>query len=269
MNTVQGGVGNVTSGTGIVQIATRKISKNAQTNIQTRVARNGKVASLSSLTLLGHATVHLATGSLLTQSPCQGTPPAGGTALDVQAEGPEESGVSGKILAVDPGSPGDPLAVPPVPPTPATVTIRPKDGGLGVTVNVTPDTLIEVGGAPATTADLAVAMFVEAENDPVTFNAFRIEAENEGKDAEVEGVITAVDTPLAGTVTIQDSNLKLVTLCVDASTKIERNDAPAILSDLQVGDPVSAEYNALTMVAKEIEAGTEPEPEPAPELTGD
>jgi hypothetical protein len=49
----------------------------------------------------------------------------------------------------------------------------------------------------------------------------------------------------------------LVTLIVDATTKIERDDASALLTDLKVGDPVEAEYNIVTMVAKEIEVELE------------
>ncbi len=250
VSTVQGGVTNVNSGTGVVQIEKKNGSKNAQTSGQTRVVRNGKIASLKSLTRLDKVTTHLTpSGSLVKSS-------AGvEDAVDIQAEGPEENEVSGTIFAVDT------VAVP------NTVTITPKDGGPNVTVNITLDTLIEVGGAAATVNDLAVDMFVEAEYDPLTLNAFRIEAESEEDEGEVEGVINAVDTGL-GTITI-DSNGTLVTLIVDASTKIELNDAPAFLADLQthIGDPVSAEYNSVTMVAHEIESGTsesEPEPDPAP-----
>lgn len=243
VSTLQGGVGNVTSGTGVVQIANRRSTTNAQTNVQTRVVRNGKISSLKSLTLLDKITTHLAPAGSLIHSPTLSTL-SSEDAVDIQAEGPEENEVSGTIFAVDT------VAVP------NTVTITPKDGGPNVTVNITLDTLIEVGGAAATVDDLAVDMFVEAEYDPLTLNAFRIEAESEEDEGEVEGVINAVDTGL-GTITI-DSNGTLVTLIVDASTKIELNDAPAFLADLQthIGDPVSAEYNSVTMVAHEIETET-------------
>ena len=254
--TVQGAVADVTLGTGTVQIHAGRLIKNAQTTFQTRVIRNGKVASLSSLTLLDSVTAHLKAGSSLSS----GTPGVG-DALDIQAEGPEESEVSGTIAAV-----GD-LRCPAL--LPSQVQIILNDGLTCVTLNVTVDTLIEVGGAPATISDLTPGMFVEAKYDPLTFNAFRIEAEEEGEDAEVEGVINAVDTGL-GTVTI-DSNGTLVTLFVDASTKIELNGETVFLADLAIylatnsNVPVSAEYNVVAMVAKEIEAGVEPEEEPAPE----
>jgi Cu/Ag efflux protein CusF len=235
VSTLQGGVGNVTSGTGVVQIANRRSTTNAQTNVQTRVVRNGKISSLKSLTLLDKITTHLAPAGSLIHSPTQISLGVD-DAVDILADGPEESDISGTISAVDTGA--------------NTVTITPKDGS----PDVTADTLIEVGGVPATINDLAVDMFIEAEYDPTTLNAFRIEAENPEEEAEAEGPITAIDT-VAGTVTI-DCYGTPVTVIVDASTQIKRNDAPATLTDLQVGDEASAEYNSVTMVAHEVETET-------------
>jgi hypothetical protein len=255
VSTVQGGVKGVSSAMGTVQIS----KKNVNTSGQTRVVRNGKISSLKSLTLFDTVTSHVTSASVKSASSAT-------QALDIQAEGPEESEVKGTIVAVNPGSPGDPLAVPPVPPTPATITIAPKGGGTNVTLNITANTVIEVNDAIGTIADLTVGMNVEAEYDPTTLDAFRIEADSEEDDGEIEGTITALDTvsctlvpPSPCTVTITNSHAVSVTLIVDASTEIKRNDAPALVSDLQVGDPASAEYNVVTMVAKEIEAGTESE----------
>jgi hypothetical protein len=44
---------------------------------------------------------------------------------------------------------------------------------------------------------------------------------------------------------------------VNASTKIKRDDAPALFSDLQIGDAVSAGFNRVTLVANEIEVENE------------
>jgi hypothetical protein len=44
---------------------------------------------------------------------------------------------------------------------------------------------------------------------------------------------------------------------IDASTHIKRNNEPAVLSDLHLNDPANAEYDVVTAVAKEIEAGDE------------
>jgi Cu/Ag efflux protein CusF len=259
VSTVQGGIGNVTSSTGVVRIEKGKRNKDAQTSVQTRVVRNGEVTSLKSLTRLDRITAHLAKGSSLSPA-SQGADDA----VDIQAEGPEESELKGTIAAVDVQA--------------MTVTITPKVGGPDVTINITADTLIEVDGeiesdgegeptgGPATINDLVVGLLVEVVYDPVTFNAFRIEAEHEEEEAVAEGPITAID-PVLGTVTI-DCYGTPVTLIVNASTKIRRNDEPATLSDLQIGDEVRAEYNTVTTIAKEIRAGTEsddPEPEPDPE----
>jgi hypothetical protein len=70
-----------------------------------------------------------------------------------------------------------------------------------VTVNVTADTLIEACDGGTTIDALTIGLFVEAEYDPLTFNAFRIDSECEGEEGEAEGPITAIDTG-AGTVTI-------------------------------------------------------------------
>jgi Cu/Ag efflux protein CusF len=242
VTTVRGGVLNVSGGTGVVQITTG----NFGTNAQTRVLRNGKVSSLKSLTAHDTLKAHLAARG----APAPTVVAGSGDALDVIAEGPEESELHGTVAVVDT--------------TAGTVTITPKEGGSDVTVNVTADTLIEVCDGAATINDLASGLFVELVYDPLTLNAFRIDAECEGEEAEIEGVITAID-PTAGTVTITNGDGVAITLLVDASTKIERNDVPALLSDLLVGDEASAEYNSVTMVANEIEAGVEPEEPPDPE----
>jgi Cu/Ag efflux protein CusF len=254
VSTLQGGVANVISGTGVVQIEKKKGSNNAQTSGQTRVVRNGKIASLKSLTRLDKVTAHLAPSASLVKSSLGVE-----DAVDLQAEGPEESEVSGKISAVD-------LAA-------NTVTITPEEGP-DVTVNVTVETIIELEGElegegaltgiPATINNLVVGLSVEVVYDPVTFNAFRIEVVNEDEEGYAEGPITGIDLE-TGTVTI-DCYGSPVTVIVNASTKIEHNDETATLSDLQVGDEAMAEYNTVTMIVKEIEANTpESEPEPAPE----
>jgi hypothetical protein len=88
-------------------------------------------------------------------------------------------------------------------------------------------------------------------------------AHSEDEEGYAEGPITAID-PVAGTITI-DCYGSPVTLFVDASTKIERNEETAVFSDLLIGDAVRAEYSTVTVVAKEIEAHTEFEPPPPSE----
>lgn len=254
VTTIQGGVAGLSSGTGTVQIKSGKKIKSAQTTGNTRVMRNGQLSSLNSLTSFDTITSHV-TKSTSTAATVQ-------NALDIQAEGPEETEIKGTISAVTAATPGDPTAVPPVPPAPATVTITPNTGA-PVTLIVTANTLINVGGATGTAADLTVGMLVEAEYDPVTLEAFHIEAENEEDDAEIEGTITALDavsctlsptTPCTVTITNEKGS---VTLIVNASTKIKSDDASALLSDLKIGDPASAEFNAVTLFAQEIEVENE------------
>ena len=247
VSTVKGGVAGVATGAGTVQI----VKKSVNTGGQTRIVRNGKITSLISLTLLDTVTSHVTTVSVgkSSSSVLQ--------ALDIQADGPEESEVHGTIVTLTPAAA----------PSPAMVTIHPADGSPDVTLNITDITMIEINDLPATFADLLVGMIVEAEYDPLTLNAFSIESEDEEEDAEIEGTITAIDAvsctvvatpPVLCSITITKTDGTAVTLFVDASTKIERNDIEGLfLTDLQIGDPVEAEYNTATMVAKEIEVELE------------
>lgn len=220
VSTVQGKVNNVTS-TGAVQVGSTKV----KTNPQTMIIRNGSVASLDSIAMDDDVVTHIEDST--------------GEAEDLEIEGPEEAEVQGTVSAVDT--------------TLNTVSFTPAAGGADVTVNVTPDTFIEVSGETATIADILVGMNGDAEYDPITMNAFHVEAEDEAEDAEIEGTITAVDA-INGFVTITDSNSDTVTVGVDAGTQIERDGEPAFLSDLQVNDSAKAEYDVNTNVASEIEA---------------
>ena len=220
---VQGGVQSITNGT--IQISNRTVRPDPSTLI----TRNGKPASLASITLLDNAVTHLRNGS-------------DDAVEDIQSEGPEQGEVEGTISAVD-------LAA-------STVSITPEDGSADVTVNVTAETEIEVDGEDGTIEDLQVGQKAEAKYDPATFDAFRIEVEDEVEEAEIAGVITNVDVA-AATVTIQDANGVSVTVIATSSTEITRDDEPAFLSDLQIGDCAEAKYDAATFEAFEIEAESE------------
>lgn len=194
------------------------------TSFRTKVVRNGGVASLDSLTTDDDVTVHVEDES--------------GEAEDIQSEGPEESEVSGTITAVDVAG--------------GMVTIQDAASNL-VTVSVNADTMIEVNDAVATINELLVGMVAEAEYDPLTFAAFRVESESTGQSARIDGAVTAVDAA-GGMVTIQDALGNSITVIADAATQIVRDDQPAFLSDILVGDTGSAEYDVNTFVASEIEA---------------
>jgi Cu/Ag efflux protein CusF len=235
VGTLQGGVVGVNSGSGAVQLDTGSFG----TNVNTRVVRNGQVSSLRSLTSQDQVVAHVTQGSgLATHSSTETGEGSDDTAVDVQVEGPEECEVEGAISAIDL--------------TANTVTITSEYDGGDVTVNVTADTLIEIEGIEAPTiADLAVGQSVDIVYASDTSNALRIEVENEDEEGYAEGPITAIDAA-AGSITI-DCYGSPVTVFVDASTKIEKDDAPAVFADLQVGDDVMAVYNTTTMIAREVE----------------
>jgi hypothetical protein len=147
-----------------------------------------------------------------------------------------------------------------VDPVQSTVSIASRDGDSTVTVIVDASTVIERNDTTATLADLQVGDRAEAVYSPSTMIATKIEAESctppppPPSLAEVHGSIASVD-PDQNSVSIaaKDGN-STVTVIVDASTVIERNDTTATLADLQMGDRASACYDPSTMVAKLIEA---------------
>lgn len=73
------------------------------------------------------------------------------------------------------------------------------------------------------------------------------------KPREVEGLLNAIAAD-GTSITIQKRNLSLVVVPVDATTKIERNEKRAALTDLVVGDFVEAKISATTGVATKVEA---------------
>ncbi|HSE43653.1 MAG TPA: DUF5666 domain-containing protein [Acidobacteriota bacterium] len=72
-----------------------------------------------------------------------------------------------------------------------------------------------------------------------------------GSSAKAKGPITAINVN-AGSVTISDKKLGLVTVFVDTSTTVEKNSQQATLADLQIGDRADARYNATTFIANKL-----------------
>jgi hypothetical protein len=72
-----------------------------------------------------------------------------------------------------------------------------------------------------------------------------------GSSAKGKGPITAIDLN-AGSVTISDKKLGLLTLFVDGSTDLEKNSQQATLADLQIGDRADVRYNATTFIANRL-----------------
>ncbi|MGC8855740.1 MAG: DUF5666 domain-containing protein [Anaerolineae bacterium] len=133
--------------------------------------------------------------------------------------------------------------------TASTVTITPALGGADITLLVDANTMIKRFGLPATLADLVVGDNVQADYNPITLLAYRIEV----KPAELKGTIAAVDTT-AGTLTVTpQAGGADVTFTVTSTTVIKRYGVLVTLADLQVGDFVEVKYDPATMVAFKIE----------------
>lgn len=71
------------------------------------------------------------------------------------------------------------------------------------------------------------------------------------KPGRVEGTISATT---ATSITITDRQKHDITLTVDGSTKIERNEVRVKLGALQVGDRAEARFDSTTNLASKIEA---------------
>jgi hypothetical protein len=202
-------------------------SQQLQTNANTRISRNGQIVSLRKITLRDTLVAHVAMGTNI--------------ALDMLADGPPESEVHGIISAI----------------VGSNVTITPFDGSAAVTIVVGASTVIDLNDAGATLADLQVGQGVDAEYDPTTLVAFKIDVNNEIEEADVEGIVAGVDTN-AGTVSITPlGGGPSITLVVNAATEIEVNELGATLADIQIGMPIKAEYNIATLLASAIQAGGE------------
>jgi Domain of unknown function (DUF5666) len=123
-----------------------------------------------------------------------------------------------------------------------------------VTLTVNASTRINVNDQPGTLADIQVGAAIKAEFT-ASMVALELDVKNaaQQEDQEVEGQVSAVDTG-HGTVTIAPAGGgAMVTLTVNASTRISVNDQPGTLADVQVGDAAKAEFTAA-MVAVELEA---------------
>lgn len=213
----------------------------------TLLVRNGGAASLQDLRAGDAVLVH--------------SRPAGqgaAIAMDVEDDGPEEDSVEGAITTLNGND----------------VTITPEQGA-AVTVHADNSTIIIVrdasGEHAATLADLATGMKAEAEFDPSTMIASKIEAQaanSEDQLLEVHGTVATVDTG-AGTLTINpDGGGAAITLGTDSNTKISLNGAPATLGDIPQQAKVEAQYDSVTLIAAKIEAETEQNPNPQSEVEG-
>jgi hypothetical protein len=143
-----------------------------------------------------------------------------------------------------------------------TVSITPSQGGPDVMLKVDSTTKIELNDKPATLADLKVGDMVNTRYDPSSMLAASIEVDtnNKANQGELKGTISVVDTTGSTVSITPKQGGPDVMLKVDSATKIERNGQPATLADLVAGDPVEAAYDLTTMLASNIEAGTNHSP---------
>lgn len=153
---------------------------------------------------------------------------------------PKPSSVEGVISAV----------TAPATTTPGQVTIA------GATLNVVAGTRIEVSDHAGTFADLQVGQSAEAQFDPATLNATKIEVKSApvgGQDVKVTGTVaSATSTSL----TLNLAGGGTVTLNVTPDTKIQVGDTRLAAGDLGAltGQQVTVDYNSSTFLAKEIDA---------------
>lgn len=244
VTTTRGGLAGVDPGLQSLTVGTPAGPRDFLLTSATLFVRNGHAATAADLTARDSLLVHALAGA--TSEP---------VAADVEADGPEASGIEGTISAVS-GS---------------DVTITPEHGQ-AVTVHVNDSTMIRLhlptGEVAGTLADLKTGLKAEAGFDPVSFVAFKVEASpadgggGQGQQSHVEGTAGTVDTG-AGTVTITPKSGSPVTLTTNSSTRITRNGAAATLADLKAGDHAAAQYDPATNVATRIEAESDSENEPA------
>ena len=71
---------------------------------------------------------------------------------------------------------------------------------------------------------------------------------------KVEGTLTAID---GNQFTITGEHGSTVTVTITADTVLERNGAPATVTDFVVGDPIEARYNPDTLVATKVESSND------------
>jgi len=221
-----------------LEVLTSRGQKSFLVDSTTRVSRNGLSARPGDLRSGDALIVHSRGGRVA-------------LAADVQAEGDDEAEVEGEITAIA----GD------------DVTIDPESGD-PVTVHVDESTVIQLKDhghkTAGTLADLAPGQDAEAEYDPTTMVASKIQVEvedDEAEEGEVEGTLSAVDAA-AGTFSIapEDGGAD-VALTIDEQTKITLDGEPATLADLAVGSEAEAKFDPATGLTSRLKVKTEDDDE--------
>ncbi|MEI7844261.1 MAG: DUF5666 domain-containing protein [Chloroflexota bacterium] len=133
-----------------------------------------------------------------------------------------------------------------------TLTVKNIVNGREVTLTVDASTYIKRLGLLATLNDLQVGDLAEVKHNPVTLQAYKIEAKL--YQVGLKGSLVASDVDL-GTLTIKNLiNGTEVLLSPVATALIYRLGLPVTLADLQVGDLLEVKYNPVTLQVYRIEA---------------
>jgi hypothetical protein len=217
--------------------------KNFRIIPNTKISRNGQVASLKQLTRKDILVLHIQTGTNIVR--------------DILSCGPDEKEIEGMLASTQPGS--------------DKISIAPWNGAPAVSLAMDANTLIKLNSHPATLGELQTGMRVEVDYNPLTNVTFSIEADTECKETSAQGTVAVVDSA-AGTlivkprtvvdsvagihITRQSDAGALITLTANAATAIKVNGAHAFLADIQVGMPITVEYHPFSRIAKNIEAGS-------------
>jgi preprotein translocase subunit YajC len=191
----------------------------------TRISRNGAAATLADLRVGDRADARYDAATFVASR------------IEARSEAPpQQQEIEGKVTAV----------------AAAAVTITPEHGS-AVTLAIDTTTRIFLHDAAATLADVKVGQRAHASYNGTTLVASILRVQNEdpeSQSAEVEGKVTAVS---ATSITIAPEHSSPVTLTIDATTRITRDDHVIAVGDIRVDDRADAHYDRTTMLAQRIQ----------------
>jgi hypothetical protein len=196
-----------------------------KTDSTTKISRNGAVATLTDIKVGDSAAARYDATTLLASR------------IEAHGENPQpHAEVEGQVTAVSGTS----------------ITIAPEHGS-PVTLTIDASTKIYLRDAAATIADVKVGQRAHVSYDGTTLLAAVVRVQGgdpQPETSDVEGSVTAVS---ATSITIAPEHGNPVTLTLDASTRITREDHTITAADIRVGDRAEAQYVTATLLAQRIE----------------
>lgn len=162
-------------------------------------------------------------------------------ALKIEVEEDEEAEAKGElegtIIAIDVNA--------------RTITLR-SENGVEEMLRLTESTRLKVDGV-GIFSQLRVGMAVEADFDRTTKELVKLEVEEKGRKAEIEGIVIAID-PGKKTLTIRSKQGREETLTVVQGTRLEL-DGLGDFANLKVGDEIQAKFNPVSkeLIKLEVE----------------